>query len=393
MKILYFGNLCDDLLFNEILFVSKSTGLKAQQLFEKGLCNGLESQGISVSHISFLHNKSFSKKQLGAILKKYGTKKFTYINNNVNSVCKAFEVFLKSLWIVVKWGRGEEKIILSCNNYMPLNISIWIGKKITRIKSVVYINDNYCVDKNVGKYSFKSTVKSLMAKTYRCFDAYIFVTNKMNLSLNVNNKMFLVVDGILNDSDLKQTPLSVEKENAICYVGSIQELYGVKNLIKSFMRIDDSSLQLWLFGDNLIGEYLNESCIKDNRIRYFGFLERSTVFEYICKAKFVVNFRNPDDEYTKLSFPSKTFEFLYSKTPMISTRLECYTEEYENIIFWIKDNTIETIEDSLKQLLKLQDDKLAQVGEKAKTFVIDTRNQDAVAIKVINFLQKVVVDK
>ncbi|MPN10706.1 hypothetical protein SDC9_158003 [bioreactor metagenome] len=276
---------------------------------------------------------------------------------------------------------------------MPLNISIWIGKKITRIKSVVYINDNYCVDKNVGKYSFKSTVKSLMAKTYRCFDAYIFVTNKMNLSLNVNNKMFLVVDGILNDSDLKQTPLSVEKENAICYVGSIQELYGVKNLIKSFMRIDDSSLQLWLFGDNLIGEYLNESCIKDNRIRYFGFLERSTVFEYICKAKFVVNFRNPDDEYTKLSFPSKTFEFLYSKTPMISTRLECYTEEYENIIFWIKDNTIETIEDSLKQLLKLQDDKLAQVGEKAKTFVIDTRNQDAVAIKVINFLQKVVVDK
>ena len=53
------------------------------------------------------------------------------------------------------------------------------------------------------------------------------------------------------------------------------------------------------------------------------------------EAKLLINLRNPEDKYTKYSFPSKTFEYMVSGTPFFTTKLEGIPSEYYNYLYCI----------------------------------------------------------
>ena len=91
---------------------------------------------------------------------------------------------------------------------------------------------------------------------------------------------------------------------------------------------------------------------------------------------------DPDDEYTKYSFPSKTFEYMVSGTPMISTDLEGIPDEYKKYMFMV-DYSDEKIVDKIYEILNLDDTFLEEFGKKAREFVLNEKNP-CVQVKKIN---------
>ena len=75
---------------------------------------------------------------------------------------------------------------------------------------------------------------------------YITLTPGLNELFNVNNRANLTIEGVLED---KFKEMSVgEYGKYILYYGSLEEKYGVYDLIKAFIELDNPDINLVIAG-------------------------------------------------------------------------------------------------------------------------------------------------
>lgn len=103
-------------------------------------------------------------------------------------------------------------------------------------------------------------------------------------------------------------------------------------------------------------------------------------------AQLLINARNPASPFTKYSFPSKTFEYLYSGTPFISTKLEGIPEEYNKYLYLISDNNPKTIAEKVMEILNTDVAVLDDRALKAKEF-IKSKGYCQQSKKLLDFLK------
>ena len=96
--------------------------------------------------------------------------------------------------------------------------------------------------------------------------------------------------------------------------------------------------------------------------------------------------RDPKAEYTKYSFPSKTFEYMASGTPFLTTDLSGIPIEYKGYLFIIKNNSVDEIKVGLERALALSDQEKQKFGEDARTFVLTQKNKYIQSKKFSDFL-------
>ena len=260
--------------------------------------------------------------------------------------------------------------------------------KILGVKKVIAFTDlslyTYS-DEKIGKMPLykKVLIKPyvrVVNKLQKSYDLYILFSEPMKDVVNKAGKPYLVMEGIHNPDGIvfeKQ-----KKCNAILYAGKLNREVGVQKILDVFNMIDDDSLELWFLGNGDMKDEILEASKINKNIKYLGFRDRKEVFRFLQKAKLLINLRNPDDEYTKYSFPSKTFEYMVSGTPMISTDLEGIPDEYKKYMFMV-DYSDEKIVDKIYEILGLDDVFLEEFGKKAREFVLNEK-APCVQVKKIN---------
>ena len=229
-------------------------------------------------------------------------------------------------------------------------------------------------------------MKSLEIK----YDGYINFSPAMNKLVNPYNKPSIVCEGFLNANELD---LNFEKKYSkfiILFAGSLLPSMGIQNLIQAFKKISQPDIELWIAGDGSGRDELIRFAADDKRIRFMGFLNRKELFQIEKKSSLLVNTRNPEDAFTKYSFPSKTFEYLASGTPFLSTKLECYTDEYDEYIIFIKDNNPETIKREIEKIYKWKEKTRMSFGKKAQEFILQEKNSNKQCEKVIRFIKETI---
>jgi glycosyltransferase involved in cell wall biosynthesis len=228
--------------------------------------------------------------------------------------------------------------------------------------------------------------KSLIRFLDSSYDYYILFTKAMNKIVNPKNKPYIVVEGISNNNlDLRM----VKKERAVMHAGTLSAEYGLKLLLDAFKEIKDDSVQLWFFGNGDMEEYIEKSCKVDKRIKFFGFRSRDEVFKYEKKAALLINTRDPDDEYTKYSFPSKTFEYMVSGTPFLTTKLGGIPEEYYKYLYVIEEYNTGGISKKIEVILNKPQNELNNFGNMARNFVLENKNNIIQASRIFNlFVEK-----
>ena len=156
-------------------------------------------------------------------------------------------------------------------------------------------------------------------------------------------------------------------------------------------KADRNQIELLSIDDLVPKNHLVRKYADDKRIKFFNFVSHEEIFNLEKKVSLLINTRDPQLEYTKYSFPSKTFEYMASGTPFLSTKLECYTEEYENYIYFIKDNNPYTIANKINEIIHLNEEERNNFGLNAKDFILKKKTSQCQVEKVIQFINKEVM--
>jgi len=133
-------------------------------------------------------------------------------------------------------------------------------------------------------------------------------------------------------------------------------------------------------------DYIGEKAARNKRIKHMGFVDPQTLFEYEKQATLLVNVRDPNAEYTKYSFPSKTFEYMASGTPFLTTNLPGIPREYKDYLFVIETNSVDEIKAGLERAISLTDQEKEKFGAAARNFVLTQKNKYVQSKKVSDFL-------
>jgi glycosyltransferase involved in cell wall biosynthesis len=105
------------------------------------------------------------------------------------------------------------------------------------------------------------------------------------------------------------------------------------------------------------------------------------------EATLLVNPRPTHEEFVKYSFPSKTMEYMSTGTPVLTTKLPGMPEAYYPHVYFIEQETVDGIIDALRKTLAHSDEALFEKGCKARTFVLESRNNVVQAAKILEMLK------
>lgn len=385
IDILYFGNFCDEKLHLKDEKENKFPYRMAQYNYEKAFLDEMCKLN-NVNIVSLYQQSNFPKKELF-----FSRAKFRKDNIKIDYVpyinlpfIKETMFFIDTCIKIINWNKKSKeksKCIFANIHYAPVSLAIVTMGKILNIKKAITFTDlslyTYSKEKQKNMAWYKKMIIKpyieLINKLQKSYDLYILFSKEMNNVVNPYNKPAIVMEGIYNPDNLNFD--KTKKEKAIAYAGKLNKEVGVDKILQVFSKMKNRDLELWLLGSGDMEKEIIEAAKKDKRIKFLGFKTRKEVFEYLKKAKVLVNLRNPKLEYTKYSFPSKTFEYMVSGTPFVTTKLEGIPEEYGNYIFFTeyKDDVIIK---KIEEILQKDEKELELLGEKAREFVI--KNKSAV---------------
>ena len=396
IDILYFGNFCDEKLHLKDEKENKFPYRMAQYNYEKAFLDEMCKLN-NVNIVSLYQQSNFPKKELFFSRAKYmkDNIKIDYVPYINLPFIKETMFFIDTCVKIINWNKKSEdknKCIFANIHYAPVSLAIVTMGKILNIKKAITFTDlslyTYSKDKQKNMPWYKRMIIKpyieLVNKLQKSYDLYILFSKEMNNVVNSQDNPFFVMEGIYNPDNLNLD--KTKKEKAIAYGGKLNKEVGVDKILEVFCKMEDKDLELWLLGSGDMEKEIIEAAKKDKRIKFLGFKTRREVFEYLKKAKVLVNLRNPKLEYTKYSFPSKTFEYMASGTPFVTTKLEGIPEEYGDYIFFT-EYTDDAIIKNIEEILQKDEKELELLGNKARKFVIENKSAVKQVGRINEFLK------
>lgn len=222
-----------------------------------------------------------------------------------------------------------------------------------------------------------------------CIDYYVLLTEHMAEYMQID-KPYCVVEGIAASRKEYEKNIINRSNNKkiILYSGTLHRRFGVWNLVEAFSKISGDEYRLILCGVGDCEDDIKKASLRDTRICFLGRLSREEVLKLQRNATVVVNPRQNIEEFTKYSFPSKNLEYLSSGVPLIAYKLDGIPDEYDDYIFYVKDNSIEALTDKLIEVCNYSDSELMYYGLKAQKFVFDEKNEILQTKKIVMLLNK-----
>lgn len=408
MKIIFCGNMYDDA-ESEIKKMSVPatiSGHKFQVNLLKGLMKNIENvYVVNTSRVRFYpHYPEKIVKGKNFILDgKAVGKSIGFINLlGINYITRYIGIKKTLVQYIYENIRENEKCVIICfNSYLPVQLSILkCTHKFKNVYACSVIGDIH------GKYGvslfdsnnflkgvllyFLGTLDDKLASKFDCF---AFLTKDMAYALKVEDKPFVVMEGMYTVSHKNEDdPNLIEEPDSkiIFYAGSLREEYGILHLIKAFEMIDDSAYRLYLAGGGGTEKYIKECAEKDNRINFLGYITPQEVDKWQKKATVLVSPRTAkNNEYVKYSFPSKAMECLASGKPYIAHKLPCDPPEYSNYIQYADDESDEALAKKIKEVCSMQKSERNAIGAKAKKFIEEEKNPAVMTKRIVEMLDKI----
>ena len=400
MKILYFGTVCDLSTYDKKMANCKEKPSVAPLVFESALFEGFYQNKAEIEIHSFPMIPAFPGSKLlffGGHTERlscgYGCRWLRTVNI---PVLKQFSRRLDARKIMKKWmSENSGNGIVMTYSIPPFMVDdVMKYAKRYRVKTVaivpdlvrdMYINDKSNLLISRIKIMFLSSAINMLGM----YDGYIYLTEEMR-NVVAPDKPYMIMEGIASLSDMPENS-NIQKayHRSIMYAGMLHEKYGILRLLDAFEMADISDAELWLFGDGTAVEQIRRRAAKNHKIKYFGTVSRSEILEYERKATLLVNPRDPEDEFTKYSFPSKTIEYMLSGTPLLTTKLKGIPSEYFDYLFLSPDNSVKNLSLAISDAFLRTDDEMRMIGENAKRFITEQKNAKKQTARILDFLHEV----
>lgn len=310
-------------------------------------------------------------------------------------IIRQFLLYKKAISYIKKLYREKKDLIIVCDIwYLAMSSAARkIGKKLG-IPVVGIVTDVPAHTLNTRRKNM-SHLKRMIAekielktsKTVNSYDGYLFLTAPMNDVINNSRKPYIILEGHANVKDIVSESSYKAVPRVIMYAGGIHKEYGIERLVNAFIFGDYKGWELHIYGKGNFEKDLDVICKKYSNIKYFGVIQNKEIIEKQRHASLLINPRITDGEYVKYSFPSKTFEYMASGTPLLMTRLPWMPNEYEDYVFLFSSETQDGFRETLDYVLSLEPDKLNQKGLEARNFILKEKNNIIQAKRFSEFLE------
>lgn len=255
--------------------------------------------------------------------------------------------------LVLKENKKFDLIVVYSAHSPFLEAAVYAKKMSSNSKICFIVPDlPQYMNLDVNKTKFYGFFKTFDIKhinsCIKYVDSFVILTEPMKNLLNIGNRPYMVVEGII-DSEISEKIIVGSCESNlknIVYAGKLNIAFGIEELVDSFMKISEGNYRLVLCGDGDAKEYIKSKAKIDSRIMYMGQLAPEKVNKIIQNSTVLVNPRNNDCEYTKYSFPSKNIEYLMSGKPVVAYLLDGMPKQYENFIYDI--NLFSSLTEAIK---------------------------------------------
>ena len=387
ISIVYVSSVTSENTMNRIIDNSKSKPLQSIQKFHRLICEGIANNGYNVETITAIPmSRSISKKTFWGLKKEKVNgvmyKYIPFINIPIlRQICLLLFTFV---FVAKNCFENKNKIFICDVLNATISTTTLLITKILRKKCVGIVTD---LPRDIG--ASKSLSKKINEFFQNKYDGYIILTEEMNNIINIKKKPSIVMEGLVDSKEISNNSIVAQYDNkVIMYAGGLYEKYGVKTMIKAFMKINDKNAELHLYGTGDLDEYIKS--IKDERIKFFEVVQNNIIVQEEKKVTLLINPRFSEAEYTKYSFPSKNMEYMVSGTPVLTTKLPGMPKEYYDYIYLIEDESENGMMDSIITVLNLPREELIEKGKNAKDFVLKYKNNNVQAKKIIELCTKLV---
>lgn len=299
-----------------------------------------------------------------------------------------------SMYIQAKKLINENKdtLLFSFNLFPQIGLPFtWLKKKY-KLKNLCLLAD-LPIDDNYNRSGLSKLLRlcfdKLTLDSIRECDNFI-VLNKYVENSYISGKRHIVIEGGVDLSEyvINEIPNLREKKN-ILYSGSLSEYSGIKSIVDAFDLIENSDVELHIYGSGTLKEYIEEKSKLNPKVKYFGVVSNTDIKILQSNAWILVNPRPANDPISKVTFPSKIFEYMMSGTPILSTKLNGLSEDYLRNMFIIEDENPKHIAGRIEQLSKMDSNQMKTKAESARDFVITKKNWDNQADKIYHFINSI----
>ena len=403
MNILFLGLLYDEI--NEQIYLNNSKiGLQsAINTFQWNLIDGLQQNRVvdSLNIINALPVGTFPKYYSKLLLP---SKKWTTITSHnhfeigcINlPIIKQISRNINYLHAVSRWIKKTEgvKYILAYGLYQPCLEALRVLKKRNpKIIVTIIVADLPSTYGVLSRNPFLRIIQKFQGDSVlnrlSFVDSFVILTEAMKRPLNIGTRSYVVMEGLVGNSKSKEPQENVNStERVILYTGTLHYQFGIKDLLEAFSGIEDNNFRLWICGSGEAELEIKEISQKDSRVVFYGHVTREQVHRLQSLATVLINPRKNEGEYTKYSFPSKTMEYMASGKPVIMYQLDGVPKEYDQYLFYVGDNTIDTLKCKMVEVCSKSVEELNFWGQRARDWVLHEKNNVNQAQKVLNMLTK-----
>ncbi|MEG1151124.1 MAG: glycosyltransferase [Erysipelotrichaceae bacterium] len=401
IKVIFNGSFCGES-FKSIQKAQNVSMSAAQENLEKSLYDAIGYE----SDIEFYSLSAIPVRSFPGNKKLFWKYKNIKLNTNViihqlsfinililKQICYFFECF----FITFKWcfkNRNSKKIFLSYStNPVFLKAQLFLFKifKVTKVILVSEIPEYRLFTEQssfIRKFLLNKYVK-ISTKEHQSFDKYILMTKAMNDIVNINNKPFMVCEGMINIEAVLNKSTDNEiciDENYILYTGTLDCKYNILKFIDYFLKLE-LPINFYICGDGNTVEIIKKYSKMHNNIVYLGMVSKNATIYLQQKAKYLVNPRGKE-VFTRFSFPSKILEYLATGKPTICCKLEGIPNEYNKYLNYIDMSTEENAIKDLKNIFNYNYNELSMKSEHGREFVLKNKSNIVQVKKIIDFIYK-----
>ena len=296
--------------------------------------------------------------------------------------------------------RRRASLICVYSVYLPNLLSAYIYSRFKKIPFFVYIPDlprfMAASEESALRVLFRKLNSYMCERLVSTSSGIIVVTKYMASDVVAwRNLPYLVLEGIANKSDSSEFEATQPKEgsaslpldrNIVFYAGGVTRKYGVFELVEGFLQADLDA-ELWICGSGDLEAYLKEKADSDSRIKYFGFVSPDEVARLQNMATCLMITRNPEEAYTRYSFPSKLVEYMTSGKPVLTTFLAGMPPEYFEYLVEIKTFSSDGVCEALLKFFS-HGGAATSKAEQGRDWILNKKSPQEVGAKIRSFLEK-----
>ena len=227
--------------------------------------------------------------------------------------------------------------------------------------------------------------KSTLSNMKKCKNYIALNENAMKEYVPDSN--YIIVDGgIEPDEFAKKEYVWLGKEKNVIYTGALVDYSGIMNLIKAMDLIEDKDIVLDIYGEGALRGEIERIANENPRIRFHGKVDNKAAIKAQQSSWLLANPRPTQSKIASLTFPSKIFEYLMSERPVMTTRLNGFSKDYDEILYWINGETPQDIANCIDEINKQSPEMLLERAKNAKKYLLKNKTWETNARIVHDFI-------